>query len=152
MNIDFEKVVTNAVSALVATVFVGAAVVVWNAATTIDSRIDNANAGLEVANTMLNKQQAALLATQDTIVEQITENSAELKLLAASVRDVLQRLADSSPEDTPNNPLAVELPNVNLNDLGELEIWKSAQQARLKQGIDVRQSENLSKYSSKRGD
>lgn len=36
-TINWNSVVTNAVSALVTAVFVGAAIIVWNAATTIGS-------------------------------------------------------------------------------------------------------------------
>ena len=45
--IDFGKVATNALSMLVGAVFVGAAAIVWNAATTVDDRIEKASAGLE---------------------------------------------------------------------------------------------------------
>lgn len=46
-TINWNSIVTNAVSTLVAAVFVGAAVVVWNAATTIDERIDAATGKIE---------------------------------------------------------------------------------------------------------
>lgn len=42
MKIDFGKIVTNALSTLVAAVFVGACVIVWREATTVQDKIDNA--------------------------------------------------------------------------------------------------------------
>ena len=40
-NIDWSRVFTNAVTVLVSTVFVGAAIQLWNGVQTIDSRIDS---------------------------------------------------------------------------------------------------------------
>ena len=40
MKLDWDKIVSNAVTVLVATVFVGAAMQLWNGVQTIDSRID----------------------------------------------------------------------------------------------------------------
>ena len=40
MKLDWDKIVSNAVTVLVATVFVGAAMKLWNGVEAIDSRID----------------------------------------------------------------------------------------------------------------
>ena len=40
MKLDWDRIVSNAVTVLVATVFVGAAAQLWNGVQTIDSRID----------------------------------------------------------------------------------------------------------------
>jgi len=40
MKLDWNKIVSNAVTVLVASVFVGAAVQLWNGVQTIDARID----------------------------------------------------------------------------------------------------------------
>jgi len=40
MKLDWNKIVSNAVTVLVATVFMGAALQLWNGVQTIDSRID----------------------------------------------------------------------------------------------------------------
>lgn len=40
MKLDWNKIVSNAVTILVATVFMGAALQLWNGVQTIDSRID----------------------------------------------------------------------------------------------------------------
>ena len=41
MKLDWDRIISNAVTVLVATVFVGAAVQLWNGVQTIDSRIDS---------------------------------------------------------------------------------------------------------------
>ena len=41
MKLDWNKIVSNAVTVLVASVFVGAAVQLWNGVQTIDQRIDS---------------------------------------------------------------------------------------------------------------
>ena len=40
MKLDWNKIVSNAVTVLVASVFMGAAIQLWNGVQTIDSRID----------------------------------------------------------------------------------------------------------------
>jgi len=40
MKLDWDRIVSNAVTVLVATVFVGAAVQLWNGVSSIDQRID----------------------------------------------------------------------------------------------------------------
>ena len=40
MKLDWNKIVSNAITVLVATVFMGAALQLWNGVQTIDSRID----------------------------------------------------------------------------------------------------------------
>jgi len=60
MSIDFGKIVTNALSALVATVFVSAAAIVWTAATTIDDKISSANRELDATQTVLSDEIADL--------------------------------------------------------------------------------------------
>ena len=41
MKLDWNKIISNAVTVLVATVFMGAALQLWNGVQTIDSRIDS---------------------------------------------------------------------------------------------------------------
>ena len=41
MKLDWNKIVSNAVTVLVASVFMGAAIQLWNGVQTIDSRIDS---------------------------------------------------------------------------------------------------------------
>lgn len=41
MKLDWDKIISNAVTVLVASVFVGAAIQLWNGVQTIDQRIDS---------------------------------------------------------------------------------------------------------------
>jgi len=61
MKLDWNKIVSNAVTVLVATVFVGAAVQLWNGVQTIDSRID--------ANLVDIKATQSVLAPKVDIIE-----------------------------------------------------------------------------------
>ena len=66
MKLDWDKIVSNAVTVLVATVFVGAAMQLWNGVQTIDSRID--------ANLVDIKATQSVLAPKvDTIEKQLAE-------------------------------------------------------------------------------
>jgi len=58
--VQWGQIVTNAVSTLVAAVFLGAAWIVWNAATTMDQKIESANKELITS-------QDDLQATQRTL-------------------------------------------------------------------------------------
>ena len=100
MTIDYGKIVTNALSALVATIFVGAAAIVWTAATTIDGKIDAA--------------QADITASVETLVEEVAELKANIKSLeeqGARLARAANRpatLARPVPEYTQNQRLRIQ--------------------------------------------
>ena len=56
MKIDWSKVITNAVTVLVATVFMGAAVQLWNGVQTIDTRIDSNLVEIKATQEVLSEQ------------------------------------------------------------------------------------------------
>jgi hypothetical protein len=62
MKLDWNKIVSNAVTVLVATVFMGAALQLWNGVQTIDSRID--------ANLVDIKATQSVLAPKVDLIEQ----------------------------------------------------------------------------------
>lgn len=78
MSLDWDKIVSNAVTVLVATVFVGAAAQLWTGVQTIDSRID--------ANLV------DIKSTQEVLAPKVDE--IEKRLL-----EILSKI-DDSPEDT----------------------------------------------------
>ena len=88
MNIDFGKIVTNALSALVATVFVGAAAIVWTEANSIDKKINRANNDIEI-------QQVKLEATQTTVVEEIVDLKQRIKILESQARSLHKVLSEN---------------------------------------------------------
>lgn len=77
MSLDWDKIVSNAVTVLVATVFVGAAAQLWTGVQTIDSRID--------ANLV------DIKSTQEVLAPKVDE--IEKRLL-----EILSKI-DDSPED-----------------------------------------------------
>ena len=88
MEIDYGKIVTNALSTLVAAVFVGAAVIVWNAATSVDKKIS-------LANKDILNQQAALKATQETIVPKLVAIKYQVGEIENQLKSLNKILAES---------------------------------------------------------
>lgn len=126
MNIDFGKIVTNALSALVATVFVGAAVIVWNAATTIDERIENANAGMK--------------ATQESLIPQVVDIKAKVYEIENQLKSINKILAETEPTRgkvtfDPDSPFILDTfkSGPNIEDIRESETRK------IRDDIEVRQ-------------
>ena len=126
MSIDFGKIATNALSALVATVFVGAAAIVWNAATTIDHRIESAN--------------AKLVATQDTVVREIADLKARIKGVESQTNSVTKVLADY---DKTKNVVSFDKDKPFVLQEFKHQLpppdFKNSEVERLNQEIDVRQ-------------
>jgi hypothetical protein len=92
-GIDWWKVMTNAVSALVATTFVGAAAIVWNAAIrqpeAIRTRVDEAKEELKLT-------QNSIMATQDQFADEIARVRVELGALRGELRDFAQAMPESA--------------------------------------------------------
>ena len=66
MKLDWNKIVSNAVTVLVASVFVGAAVQLWNGVQTIDQRIDSNLTDIKAT-------QSILAPKVDAIEQRLTE-------------------------------------------------------------------------------
>ena len=60
MILDWNKIVSSAVTVLVATVFMGAAVQLWNGVQTIDTRIDSNLVKIKATQEVLSEQLDAL--------------------------------------------------------------------------------------------
>ena len=56
MKLDWNKIVSSAVTVLVATVFMGAAVQLWNGVQTIDTRIDSNLVKIKATQDVLSEQ------------------------------------------------------------------------------------------------
>ena len=135
MKIDYGKIVTNALSALVATVFVGAAIIVWNAATSIDTRIEEANAGIK-------KQQSSIKATQETLIPEVSDIKRKVYDIESQLKSLNQILAETEPTSSkvtfdPDKPFILE----KFRDNKNLEEWKEKESRRIKNQIDLRQME-----------
>ena len=66
MKLDWNKIVSNAVTVLVASVFMGAAVQLWNVVQTIDQRIDSNLTDIKAT-------QSILAPKVDAIEQRLTE-------------------------------------------------------------------------------
>ena len=90
-HVDWPKVSTNAVSTLVATMFVGAAAIMWQAAIrqpeAIRTKVNEAKAELQAT-------QQSILTTQDEFSGQI----AQVRLQLNSLRNELQRFSKAWSE------------------------------------------------------
>ncbi len=79
--IDWKGIVNNAVSVLVAAVFVGAAAIVWNKVTTIDDTVGKHTAKLRVNQNSLISTQSELKASQTTLTDNIVGLQEKIELL-----------------------------------------------------------------------
>ena len=133
MEIDYGKIVTNALSTLVAAVFVGAAVIVWNAATSVDERIS-------LANKDILNQQAALKATQETIVPKLVAIKYQIGEIENQLKSMNKILAESETlrgkiSYDPNQPFILKEFYKNEDPkIREKEEWD-----RLQKEIDTKQ-------------
>jgi hypothetical protein len=90
MKLDWNKIVSNSVTVLVASVFMGAAIQLWNGVQTIDSRIDS----------------------------NLTDIKATQKVLAPKVDEIEKRLAEIlSHLDHGDEIKPFEIPNKGSLDL-----------------------------------
>lgn len=133
MKIDYGKIVTNALSTLVAAVFVGAAVIVWNAANSIDERV-------QLANKDILKQQAAMSATQKTIVPELTNIKGEMEEIGKQVKSIIEILSKSeSLKGTKSNKLNKSLLLNKLHENKDLTDWKKKEADKLLGEINTKQ-------------
>ncbi len=135
MKIDYGKIVTNALSALVATVFVGAAIIVWNAATSIDTRIEEANAGIK-------EQQGSIKATQETLIPEVADIRMKVYDIENQLKSITQILAETEPTSRkvifdPDRPFILE----RFRDNGRPDERREEELRRISEEIDTRQME-----------
>lgn len=94
MRLEWNKIVSNAVTVLVATVFMGAALQLWNGVQTIDSRID----------------------------ENLVELRATQSVLAPKVDSIEQRLSDILELLDKRTPGDVNIKPFEIGDKDSLEL------------------------------
>lgn len=107
MKIEYEKVVTNAVSALVVATFMGAAAIVWRGATTVDSKVQQTRADMEHLINSLSDQLSGYQYQLTTISNQLNDvlkNQVKVKPVAIEAEtqqkayrnDIYQQLKQDS--------------------------------------------------------
>ncbi|MEM6405276.1 MAG: hypothetical protein AAF669_01585 [Pseudomonadota bacterium] len=133
-KILWDEVMTNVVSAFIAALFVGAGVIVWDAASTMDQKI-------EKAKSELHRQQNSITGTQEILRKELSLLEAKTKILEEENRITQKQLSRANKilsehhkmqnkdkgwkqhflEPEPKSPIDLnELENKNLDRLDKL--------------------------------
>jgi hypothetical protein len=78
-QIDFNKIVTNAVSAVVTMIVIGACTVLWKAATTVDDKVNAATSGLKIVVEEVQTKLVDLQSQNNDLVSAINELKKEVE-------------------------------------------------------------------------
>ena len=93
MKLDWNKIVSNAVTVLVATVFMGAALQLWNGVQTIDSRIDANLVDLKATQSVLAPKVDAIEKRLADILEHL-DHGDEIKPFDIPSKGALELIDD----------------------------------------------------------
>lgn len=103
--IDWSKVLTNSISLLVATVFVGAAATLWNKGDKIQADVTEAlrlaEGTAKDTEERLRSSQASNFATQEEWQHDFSHEIAGLTLALDALREQLENFAESLPDNGP---------------------------------------------------
>ena len=112
MKIDWEKIVTNAISSLITMVFIGACVIVWQGATTVDTKVkaasENTKATIDYVQELVIVLQDELTQIKDTQGEQ-KETQEIIQEQLYSIRTELEQLNQNR---LPNFPMFSKTPSI----------------------------------------
>lgn len=115
MKIDFNKIVTQAVTALVVAVFLGAATIVWRGATSVDDKVQNTREDLQHLITSLSDKLAGYEI-------QLTSFSNQLRTVANNQSNILTAFQRPVGGDLRSSPSPRITPTTNTpNNLEELQ-------------------------------
>lgn len=78
MKINWEQIVTNTISALITGVFIGACLIVWNGATSVDKKVTDATKTLEET---VNYTKKAVEVLQEEIITIKDQNALMVKYI-----------------------------------------------------------------------
>ena len=79
----------NVFSAFVAAIFIGAGVIVWDAASTMDEKIDDAKSDIS-------KQQNSITGTQNVLKVELSSLKTKVEILENNVREMQSQLSSMS--------------------------------------------------------
>lgn len=114
MKIDFNKIVTQAITALVVAVFLGAATIVWKGATSVDDKVQNTRDDLQHLITSLSDKLAGYEI-------QLTSFSNQLRIVANNQSNILTVFRPLG-SDLRNSPSPKITPTTNTpNNFEELQ-------------------------------
>ena len=94
MKLDWNKIVSNAVTVLVATVFMGAALQLWNGVQTIDSRIDANLVDIKATQSVLAPKVDAIELRLTEILEHLDHGGDEINPFEKSEKGSLELIDD----------------------------------------------------------
>jgi len=119
--IDWKGIVNNAVSVLVAAVFVGAAAIVWNKVTTIDNTVSQHTSKLRGTQNFIINTQSELKAGQTALTDNIVGLQGEIEKLnkqIISLQQIIKEIEKSktSKYSIPDNKPFI-LPQYKVDDV-----------------------------------
>jgi len=115
MKIDFGKIVTQAITALVIAVFLGAATIVWKGATSVDDKVQNTREDMQHLITSLSDKMAGYEI-------QLTSISNELRIVTNNQSNILAVFQKPLGGDLRNSPSPKVIPTTNTpNDINVLQ-------------------------------
>lgn len=106
MKIDFNKIVTQAITALVIAVFLGAATIVWKGATSVDDKVQNTREDMQHLIASLSDKMAGYEIQLTSLSNQLmTVSNNQSNILVVFQRDLKNSSSSkiSPTTNTPNN-------------------------------------------------
>ena len=85
----WNEVITNVISTVVATLFVGAGIIVWDAASTMDQKINQAKSDLH-------EQQNSITGTQEILKKELASLKASVEILEDRQKVIQTRLFEAN--------------------------------------------------------
>lgn len=144
LKIDYDKIITNAISALVTIVFVGAATIVWTKANGIEEAISKATAGL-VEQTK--KLDIAIEVIQREMIDDRDSRLNELESLQIRIKDLENQVDKLSKENElwniPDMIPPTPIVNYKINDDMPIPLPKVPERDFIMQQIQAPQQKYL---------
>jgi len=142
-TINWNSVVTNAISTLVAAVFVGAAFIVWTAAMSVDDKINTATDDIKNNQVELTNNQRDLQASKETMTNEIASLQIENRILRSRLDSLDEVVRDNSiinsiPADKPLILPKYEVSEPELSEMKQDNIQRIFDEYQ-KNRIDIQQ-------------
>jgi hypothetical protein len=137
MKIKWEKIVNNAISTLIATVFVGAAIIVWNGATSVDKKVTAAKITLEQTIDYTKKAVELVQSELVKIKEQNSNLVEAINTLKETISPTNVLLVATDQKISPKNPPLIQAIPTNdqlyfsMPNLPQLQQDKSKQESKV---------------------
>jgi len=112
MDFDWEKIFNGAIQTLVTSIIIGAGIIIWNGATSVDKKVTSATSTLEQTITYTKK---AVELLQSELIQIKNQNSNLVEAVNDLRLNLTNTVANSSniPQGLPNFPTLPPSPVVN---------------------------------------